>query len=135
MPESLRRETSSRQIPLPINNLWGREKIKFDHLDKTKDLAATTRETKDGNLAFLKPNRNQGPPPWHAPRGGSIDLSQLNSILPAGFVLPVAGPAIGKTTLLPGFAVRSGLSEPTGPRVWAKAMSLPCTIPLAKVFG
>ncbi len=86
-----------------LNILWGREKIKFDHLRKTKDLAATPRNPKDGNIAFLKPNRNPGPPPWHAPRGGSLDLSQL-STLPAGFVLPLAGPAIGKTTLRPGFA-------------------------------
>src|ERR1700733_1225233 len=81
----------------------GAGKIKFEHLGKTKDLAVTSTETKDGNIAFLKPNRNPGPP-WHAPRGGSIDLSQLHSTLPAGFVLPVAGPAIGKTTLRPSFA-------------------------------
>jgi hypothetical protein len=87
-----------------LNSLWGREKIKFEHLGKTKDLAATPTETKDGNIAFLKPNRKPGPPSWPAPRGGSTDLSQLDSILPAGFVLPVAGPAIGKTTLRPGFA-------------------------------
>jgi hypothetical protein len=82
----------------------GAGKIKFEHLRETKDLAATPTETKDGNIAFLKPNRNPGSPPWHAPRGGSIDLSQLHSTLPAGFVLPLAGPAIGKTTLRPGFA-------------------------------
>ena len=87
-----------------LNSLWGREKIKFEHLRETKDLAATPTEAKDGNIAFLKPIRNPGPLPWHAPRGGSIDLSQLHSTLPAGFVLPLAGPAIGKTTLRPGFA-------------------------------
>ena len=32
----------------PLNNLWEREKIKFDHLGKTKDLAATTTETRTG---------------------------------------------------------------------------------------
>jgi hypothetical protein len=79
----------------------GAGKIKFEHLRETKDLAATPTETKDGNIAFLKPNRNPGPPPWPAPTGGSIDLFQLHSTLPAGFVLPVAGPAIGKTTLRP----------------------------------
>src|ERR1700679_1194968 len=82
----------------------GAEKIKFEHLRETKDLAATPTETKDGKIAFLKPNRNPGSPPWHTPRGGSIDLSQLHSTLPAGFVFPVAGPAIGKSTLRPGFA-------------------------------
>ena len=84
----------------------GAGKIKFEHLGKTKDLAATSTETKDGNIAFLKPNPTQGRRPCHAPRGGTIDLSQLHLTLPAGFVLPVAGPAIGKTTLRPGFAVR-----------------------------
>jgi hypothetical protein len=79
----------------------GAGKIKFEHLRETKDLAATPTETKDGNIAFLKPNRNPGPPPWPAPTGGSIDPFQLHSTLPAGFVLPVAGPAIGKTTLRP----------------------------------
>ena len=84
-----------------LNSLWGREKIKFEHLRKTKDLAATSTKTQDGNIAFLNQTATQGRRPWHAPRGGSIDLSQLNSILPAGFVLPVAGPAIGMTTLSP----------------------------------
>jgi hypothetical protein len=64
----------------------GAGKIKFEHLRETKDLAATPAETKDGNIAFLKLNRKPGSPPWHAPRGGSIDLSQLHSTLPAGFV-------------------------------------------------
>ena len=64
-----------------LNNLWGREKIKFDHLGKTKDLA-----TAPGT-----------------PQGADRSIF-LNSILPAGFVLPVAGPAVGKTTLRPGFA-------------------------------
>ncbi len=32
----------------PLNHLWGREKVKFDHLGKTKDLAATTTETRTG---------------------------------------------------------------------------------------
>jgi hypothetical protein len=31
-----------------LNSLWGREKIKFEHLGKTKDLAATSTETKTG---------------------------------------------------------------------------------------
>ena len=65
-----------------LNSLWGREKIKFEHLGKTKDLAATPTETKDGNIAFLKPNRKPGPPSWPAPRGGSIDLSQLIQLFP-----------------------------------------------------
>jgi hypothetical protein len=88
-----------------LNSLWGREKIKFGHLRKTKDLAATSTE-KDGKIAFLKPNRKSGPPPLARPKG-RIDRSfstQFNSF--TRFVLPVAGPAIGKTTLRPGFAVR-----------------------------
>jgi hypothetical protein len=52
-----------------LNSLWGREKIKFEHLGKTKDLAATSTETKDGNIAFLKPNRNPGPPSLARPKG------------------------------------------------------------------
>ena len=57
-----------------LNSLWGRGKIKFEHLRKTKDLAATSTETKDGNIAFLKPNRNPGPPPLARPKG-RIDRS------------------------------------------------------------
>jgi hypothetical protein len=33
-----------------LNSLWGRKKIKFEHLRKTKDLAATPRKPKTGTL-------------------------------------------------------------------------------------
>ena len=89
----------------------GAGKIKFEHLGKTKDLAATPTETKDGNIAFPKPNRNPGPPPWHAPRGGSIDLSQLNSTLPAGFVLPVASPHRRQDHAAPRFCCPVGMTK------------------------
>jgi hypothetical protein len=38
-----------------LNSLWGREKLKFGHLRKTKDLAPTSREPQDlgGRLISL----------------------------------------------------------------------------------
>jgi hypothetical protein len=89
-----------------LNILWGREKIKFDHLGKTKDLAATSTEPKSRDIAFLKPNRNPGPPPLARPKGRIDDLSQFNSS--ARIRLAGGGPAIGKTALRTGFAFRSG---------------------------
>jgi hypothetical protein len=39
---------SRRQPANTLSSLWGREKIKFEHLRQTKDLAGTSRETKTG---------------------------------------------------------------------------------------
>jgi hypothetical protein len=37
-----------------LNSLWGREKLKFEHLGKTKDLAATSAEASgSGREAYL----------------------------------------------------------------------------------
>jgi hypothetical protein len=107
MPESLRRETSSRQITALLSSLWGREKIKFEHLRETKDLAATSTEKRRENC-IPETTATQGRRPWYAPRGGWTDLSQFSSF--AGFVLPGRPPAIGKTTLRP--ALPSGGMEP-----------------------
>ena len=65
-----------RRLPANIgllNSLWGREKLKFDHLRKTEDLAGTSRENQDGNTAFLKPNRNQGRRPG-TPQGADQSI-------------------------------------------------------------
>jgi hypothetical protein len=103
------KENRSRQAAL-LNSLWGREKIKFGHLRKTKDLAATSTETKDGNIAFLKPNCKPGPPPLASPKGvdRSIFLNSIQFFRP-DFVWPVAGPATGRTTLSP--ALPSGRDD------------------------
>jgi hypothetical protein len=52
----------------------GAGKIKFEHLRETKDLAATPTESKDGNIAFLKPTRKPGPAALRRPKG-RIDRS------------------------------------------------------------
>jgi hypothetical protein len=90
------KENRSRQAAL-LNSLWGREKIKFGHLRKTKDLAATSTETKDGNIAFLKPNCKPGPPPLARPKG-RIDRSFSTQFSSSG-----------KTTLSP--ALPSGRDD------------------------
>jgi hypothetical protein len=45
--------------------------MKFGHLGKTKDLAATSTERKDGKIALLKANRNSGPSRLARPEGRS----------------------------------------------------------------
>src|SRR5271156_3988690 len=50
----------------------GGGKIKrFDHLDKTKDLAAT----RTGTAGSRDQTPTRAPAPWHAPRSGQTDLS------------------------------------------------------------
>jgi hypothetical protein len=38
-------QTPAWLMPRPLSDSWGREKYKFGHLDKTKDLAGTTTGT------------------------------------------------------------------------------------------
>jgi hypothetical protein len=79
--------------------------MKFEHLRQTKDLAATSAEKRrEDRIPETKPQPRAATPVTPQRRIDRSFSTQLNSF--AGFVLPVAGPAIGKTTLRAGFAVR-----------------------------
>src|ERR1700722_13384208 len=102
---------------MPPKWLMGAGKIKrFDHLDKTKDLAAI----RTGTAGSREQTPTRAPAPWHAPRSGQTDLSHHcvsrqrsrvrapSSPLPLqkAVILRMTDPSQGRSSLLPrrGFA-------------------------------